>query len=281
LLDLGSNSEKFRIHISSNLKELYVENSYTDITLVSDEQVAFRAHKFVLSTESSILKDLIISNPCDHPLIYLRGVKKFELQAILQFLYLGKAICTKNLEGKVEKVALDLKIEKLVSAIKERRDEESRKHARVEKQNAVKIMPDIISAKIRQTEDYLTETYKEDFGDVSSADRLFKCKHCEAVLKTSASLFTHVKIKHEGLRHYCEFCTYKATTKQDVTRHKEAVHDGIRYSCDDCDYLAKHMRQLLMHKSALHESVKYYCDQCEYSTGWRNHLKRHEKQKHM
>ena len=81
----------FNTHISSSLSYVFTENSFTDVTLVSDDKIPFQAHKCVLSACSPVLKNLLLNNPHSHPLIYLRGVKQEELQSILQFMYLGEA----------------------------------------------------------------------------------------------------------------------------------------------------------------------------------------------
>ena len=67
-------------------RELYVEGRYADVTLVSDDQTQFKAHKIVLSACSPVFKKIIDSNPSQHPLIYLRGVQSYEVESILQFM---------------------------------------------------------------------------------------------------------------------------------------------------------------------------------------------------
>ena len=315
-VNCGVNSHMFKDNISSNLQELFVENYFADVTLVSDEQVAFHAHKFVLSAQSSVLKDLFISNPNPHPIIYLRGIQEEELKIILQFMYLGKAICSKSLEKRIYRIAKDLELKQLQTTLSEKHNEASKENAtdhdaqgkgdkhlkltrsisigpqnkyivgeteicKVDDSNETNTMATTKNKRddYEQSNTFLRESIDSNFQ--STADKLYKCTKCEAVFRAKGSLLNHIRIKHEGVRYYCDICTYKATTKQDVTRHKEAIHEGIRYSCDDCGYLAKHLMQLKMHKSALHGSVKFYCDQCEYSTGWRSHLKRHERRKHI
>ena len=78
-------------NISSSLSDLYTETCSTDVTLVSDDQIPFQAHKFVLGASSPVMKNLLLDNPHSHPLIYLRGVKQQELGSILQFIYHGEA----------------------------------------------------------------------------------------------------------------------------------------------------------------------------------------------
>ena len=47
----------------------------------------------VLIACSPVFKKIIDNNPSQHPLIYLRGIQSYELESILQFIYLGEAKC--------------------------------------------------------------------------------------------------------------------------------------------------------------------------------------------
>ena len=82
------NWQKFSQHLGLMFKDLCQEGQYSDVTLVSDDQTQFKAHKFVLSACSPVFKKIIDNNPSQHPLIYLRGVQSYEVESILQFMYL-------------------------------------------------------------------------------------------------------------------------------------------------------------------------------------------------
>ena len=41
-------SKSFQSQLESTLKELFTENTFADVTLVSDDQIQIPAHKFVL-----------------------------------------------------------------------------------------------------------------------------------------------------------------------------------------------------------------------------------------
>ena len=66
------NWDTFSEHLQLMFKDLYQEGRHTDVTLVSDDQTQFKAHKIVLSACSPVFKKIIDSNPSQHPLIYLR-----------------------------------------------------------------------------------------------------------------------------------------------------------------------------------------------------------------
>ena len=50
----------FNGNLHFNLKELLFGEKFTDVTLVSDDKIAFKAHKFLLGACSPVLRDLLI-----------------------------------------------------------------------------------------------------------------------------------------------------------------------------------------------------------------------------
>merc|ERR1712086_845257 len=104
----------FMPNLSSSLSNVFTENSYSDVTLVSDDKIPFHAHKYVLSASSPVFKNILLDNPQSHPLIYLRGVKHQELESILQFIYLGEASFYHNNINRFIQAAKDLQIKQLV-----------------------------------------------------------------------------------------------------------------------------------------------------------------------
>ena len=83
-------------NVSFSLQEEAKQNCFADVTLVSDELELFKAHKFILSAKSSVLKEILLTNPHPEPLIYLNGVQRQELQALLHLVYFGEAAFSTN-----------------------------------------------------------------------------------------------------------------------------------------------------------------------------------------
>jgi len=103
-------SKSFQSQLQTTLKELFTENTFADVTLVSDDQIQIPAHKFVLSACSPVLKNLLLNNPHSQPLLYLRGVEQQELQSILQFMYLGEARIYQERINDFLDIAMDVQI---------------------------------------------------------------------------------------------------------------------------------------------------------------------------
>merc|ERR1711994_665363 len=94
-------------------KDFYEKENHSDVTLVSDDQTQFKAHKIVLSACSPVFKNIIDSNPGQHSLIYLRGVQSYEVESILQFMYLGEGRFYHERMGEFIKVAQDLEVKEI------------------------------------------------------------------------------------------------------------------------------------------------------------------------
>ena len=63
----------------------------TDVTLMCDDQKQIYAHKVILCASSSVLKRIIGNFATNsNSVIYLRGIQHEEMEAIINFIYLGE-----------------------------------------------------------------------------------------------------------------------------------------------------------------------------------------------
>ena len=111
------NWHTFSDHLKLMFKDLYQERSHSDVTLVSDDQTQFKAHKIVLSACSPVFKKIIESNPSQHPLVYLRGIQSHEMESILQFMYLGEGKFYHERMREFIKVAQDLEVKEISDGV--------------------------------------------------------------------------------------------------------------------------------------------------------------------
>merc|ERR1719219_1282991 len=116
--------QQFLEHLRHLSQQLYHEGEYSDVTLVSDDQTQFKAHKFVLSACSPVFKKIIDNNPSQHPLIYLRGIQSYEIESILQFMYLGEGRFYYERMGEFLKVAKDLEVKEISKGVEMQNGEE-------------------------------------------------------------------------------------------------------------------------------------------------------------
>jgi len=79
----------FESNVSSSFSEMRKEKDFLDVTLACEEEQV-TAHKLVLSACSSFFRSVLRRYPHQNPLLYLKGVRFIDLQAILTFMYHGE-----------------------------------------------------------------------------------------------------------------------------------------------------------------------------------------------
>ena len=104
----------FQTHLSQSYRELFKESTFTDVTLVSDDQIQIPAHKIILAAASPVLRNFFLrnSNP-EKPLIYLRGLTDNILESLLKYIYLGEVQINYESIKEFMTAAKDLKIREL------------------------------------------------------------------------------------------------------------------------------------------------------------------------
>eukprot|EP00092_Neocalanus_flemingeri_P011394 GFUD01012277.1.p1 GENE.GFUD01012277.1~~GFUD01012277.1.p1 ORF type:complete len:357 (-),score=89.00 GFUD01012277.1:331-1401(-) len=102
----------FESNISLSFRELREEKDFFDVTLsCGDEQI--QAHKLILSACSPFFRSVLKKNVHQHPLLYLKGVKFCDLQAVLNFMYHGEVNVAQEELNSFLAVAEDLKVKGL------------------------------------------------------------------------------------------------------------------------------------------------------------------------
>ena len=71
----------FEKNLRTSFQEIRDDNDLFDVTLVCDDE-QIQAHKLILSAASDFFRNIFKRNPHQHPLIYLKGVKHFEMVSI-------------------------------------------------------------------------------------------------------------------------------------------------------------------------------------------------------
>ena len=85
--------DKFQRSIPQNFRKLRLSQEFSDVTLVSEDEIPLQAHRVILASGSLFFQKLLSSvlGNHPHPLLYLRGVTGPELESVLDFLYHGEA----------------------------------------------------------------------------------------------------------------------------------------------------------------------------------------------
>ena len=195
-------------HLRNILKEMRSDDSFADVTLVTDDKKQIKAHRNILSACSSVFKEILqINTNNNHPVIYLRGIQHSEMESILQFIYLGEAKCYKERMKEFLTVAKILDIQALAEG-----NEEDKFAAEYEEDEYIK----------KEESPIPVEDVEPGQLDIDGAADSQNKTNSRAVI--------------EG--HACNQCDFQTGSQSHLTTHIECKHEGVKYACNQCDHQA-------------------------------------------
>ena len=71
-------------------KNLLGDQHFADVTLACGKGQQLKAHKVILSSCSPFLRNILVQNPHQHPIIYLTNVDMEDLESLMKFIYQGE-----------------------------------------------------------------------------------------------------------------------------------------------------------------------------------------------
>ncbi|XP_066970562.1 zinc finger and BTB domain-containing protein 7A-like isoform X6 [Macrobrachium rosenbergii] len=86
------------------ISSLRAKERYTDVTITCEGKF-YQVHKFVLATCSEYFEKIFQETPCKHPVIVLRDVSCDELEALLNYMYIGSVSVAQSDLARLIKVA--------------------------------------------------------------------------------------------------------------------------------------------------------------------------------
>ena len=111
----------FLANVFSSFNQLKGSDTFTDVTLVSDDNMQIQAHKLILSVGSEYFRNILSDKTHPHPMLCLDGVSSENLDWIIRYLYIGEVSVPQSSLQKFLQVANKLKC----YGLKEERHEES------------------------------------------------------------------------------------------------------------------------------------------------------------
>ncbi|XP_020710547.2 broad-complex core protein isoforms 1/2/3/4/5 isoform X2 [Athalia rosae] len=113
------NSHQSNMH--NAFPKLLSSEQFVDVTLACDGG-SIKCHKVVLSACSDYLERLLLDIPCTHPIIFLRDMRMWELQALVEFMYRGEVYVEQQQLGKLMQAAVALQVRGLSNQGKDNTD---------------------------------------------------------------------------------------------------------------------------------------------------------------
>ena len=278
-------------------KDLYQEGRIqtSHLSLI----IKLRDNKIVISACSPVFKKIIDSNPSQHPLIYLRGVQSYEVESILQFMYLGEGRFYHERMGEFIKVAKDLEVKGISNGVEMGSGEEDNldEDCYRSEHEGVKYpchqcdyqatekgsLQSHIIVKHRETvlkcDDGMGDGEKEVLDKIDSDDQtketLINEDHQSEELIEETTTEKKLPV---GTSTQCPECGLNFSRRSTMFRHVRRKH--VMHPCDKCDYEAKDKSCLKKHIKSQHESSRYLCEQCDYEATTNSSLRQHIKSKH-
>ena len=236
---------------SSSFKDLLDQDDFVDVTLVSEDDREIKCHKVVLSACSPILKNILIRNPHQHPLIFLSGVKYSELKSLLNFMYLGQTEVGQDNLNTFMNIASKFKIKGLMQEEQE--------------------------CQLRQDKpaNFVNDFSKPDYEE-HSEKKVFQQEYpLNETLNAEQNSFHPLQLETvETDDSFTDSSFVVVTNSEDLNKI------GSEYECDKCEYRSKYRGDVSSHMKAQHEGIKYSCGMCEYKSGYLSNLNKHTRKKH-
>ena len=303
-------SKNFEQNVQEFYKQLLINTNFSDVTIASNDNVQFKAHKLVLSSCSEFFQNILLKNPHKNPLLYLNNVSSTEMRAIMEFMYLGECKVGQDAIGRFLKVGEELKIMGIQYDLsKESKDIKEvdlnqievflRKPKKEESDNTeTEVMNKTdqdnesvdwwsisISDPLENSESKIDKIPEIDLPDDLS-DTLkakpFSCDICLEKFAYCRSLKKHKRLTGHGTNLKCDVCHFKASKKSQIIKHWQEEHIGNKatYQCSSCNKKFPKYSALTKHKKYMHGKVEISCDQCNYKAPKQGILNQHIAIKH-
>ena len=271
--------ENFQTSLSSSLNSLRSEpeNSLCDVTLISDDELNFSAHKVILSACSPFFKNVFSKTIQPNPFIYLGGVSSKNLSYLLDFIYIGKVQLRQddidNFLDQAQKLKVSgLSVQKVKETLKPKPPmiiipkTEKFDHGFPEPTSSTSKSNDPVFKPIEESapeevsepepmETDVTQNAKSNNEVLITApaepeQEQVSEKSEETPSKTKLDLFMEEK---QGT-FLCKFCDFSSRLRFSMKNHVESHIKGFEFKCDKCLKVFGTKKQLNVH-SLTHETT--------------------------
>ena len=249
---------EFQQNMASSFKELRTDIAFTDVTLVCDDDQQLEAHKIILKSCSTFFNKVLTNNKHSHPMIYMRGLKTKDLEALVDFIYYGEAnIYQEDLDDFLA-LAEELQLKGLTGYQSD--NDEACEEPKILKQNNKRVQTKQQVTNGSQDSEVMNNTYFEDCKMKTSYDMQLVKVDPQMVLPEDVtkeemeakkiSLMTKVE---DGVCSWkCTVCGKTAKTRQHMKMHVETHMEGLSYPCNKCGKVSRSSNQFNTHISMFH-----------------------------
>ncbi|KRT83429.1 BTB domain-containing protein [Oryctes borbonicus] len=85
----------YQSNLQNAFPKLLISEHFVDVTLACENEM-LKCHKVVLSACSTYFEKLLLDNPCQHPIIFMKDMRFQEMQSLVDFMYKGEVNVTQD-----------------------------------------------------------------------------------------------------------------------------------------------------------------------------------------
>ena len=244
----------FQENVNTAFGNLREDNDFADVTLACEDGQQIEAHKVILAASSPFFKKMLIQNKHVHPLIYMRGVSKEDMKAIVDFLYNGEANIPQESLDSFLAIASELKLKGLMVTDEGETERLNTATSKQQQMNHEPIAPFINSHEIADSQRSNT---KEDRTmakmDNFSGDLFAELdERVKSMMEKSQNMISYGKGRILKAN-VCKVCGKEGQIVV-IRNHIEAIHlEGIALPCNMCEKIFSTRNGLGTHISRHHK----------------------------
>ena len=251
-LDYNFQWNLFEFHLINSNRELYEEKHFADVTLVSEDMKTFKAHKTVLGTASTILKDLFLAKPDQKITILLKGIFEQELAQVLKFIYLGEAVVDVDRIEHFEMAAKYLKIK----VLEDMTTDMKKKHGQNTPQTP-SLTSDENTLYVGFNSDentiYIDPSLNQNiFANLETNDGILD--HSGLETENSIRLKPSIQDSLKSEDNTCKLCGKTFTRTWNLKAHIQSVHEGVKKKYVMGRHVEKHHTSKMPNKNVINSA---------------------------
>ena len=307
----GGLNLKYDLHsrrIETIWRDLILECSDSDVTLICEDQTQFKVSKFILISCSSLFETILTDHPNPNPIIHLGEVSPQTVQSILELVSLGEVRVGEDEVEELLRTVSDLDIsrgsvssERCQTARAEENGEDDRGLVRTEGKKNIEHQNIVLKNEEGGDEMEIRED-PTDIGDDQDENNELKILKKEILeLMVEEEVLSDEKIpSFEDEREETKIAeklsvkkkiekefddTSAKLKKEKKKRNKRKMYlsyyvEGDFFVCDKCGFKCKRKDAHINHYKYHHEGIKFLCELCPALFKNRRYLERHLRSLH-
>ena len=252
----------FQNNVSQSFGVLRSEKEFFDVTLISEDETQFEAHKLVLAACSPFFKKVLTKNSNSHPLLYLNGLHSSILQSVLDYIYLGEASVEQNDLERFLTASQKLRLKGLLLVPEE--EIASVPNQVIVEQDSMQLVQNINfpanppqnMVQLPKRDSIIAPANDQIFATRPQSAKYYKIEQPGAT-ELDEKINTMISKDDFSKKYKCNVCGKTLCDRTSAIFHSETHFPDLVYKCDKCNKTAKSRNGLRQHKSTFHkESIQ-------------------------